>query len=257
MSDSENCASWNRHKWRRDPSWWDELEVPTKQLEGSGDEVFFWLENVAPDPYEHDYVLYTDGSGCSGGWGGYAALYERIELDGSFRGPVASGTALGGTYGSTVQRSEFNAFLEGVHRILTEQCDDLEEKSLADDELRYRLGTEGLLNQFTGPSRVTILWYTDRSNLAQSLLFDEEGDPLFSRAKERDLWMRWSFLTRHVCITPMYCPRNVVEGQAACDKLASVARSSVKSSWEMMADAAKQFHPHDQWNKKTPQAGRF
>ena len=256
MSDP-NRESWNQHQWKKDTSWWDDLEVPAEEVAESHDSVFAWLEEVSPDPYEHDYVLYTDGSGCSKGWGGYAAVFERIELQGELRAPVSGGAVVAGTYGSTVQRSEFNAFLDGVHKILTTRCEEMIEEAKSDDALRYKYGTEGVLNQLQGPDRLTILWYTDRNNLAQSFLYDEEGDPLMSRKKERDLWMRWSFMTKHVCITPMYRPRNVVDGQAVCDKLAGAARSLLLEAEEAFAEVTQKFHPIDKWQKKTSQTAQF
>lgn len=259
MPDALNRDSWNQHKWRKDTSWWDELEVPMEVIGDRSNQadVFDWLEEVAPDPYEHDYVLYTDGSGCTKGWGGYAAVFERIELGEEFREPVDCEAVITGTYNSTVQRSEFNAFLDGVHKILTLRCAELQEQAGADEHARYILGTEGALNQFRGPDRLTILWYTDRNNIAQCLLFDEEGDPLLPRSRERDLWLRWSFMSQHVCITPMHRPRNVVDGQALCDDLAGKARALLLEAEPSFSAASKQFHPTDTWLKKKKQVAQF
>lgn len=249
--------AWNQHKWRRDTGWWDELEVPTDELKTRDESVFDWLESVAPDPYEHDYVLYTDGSGCSAGWGGYAAVWERIEIVGEVRGPAASGAVAAGTYGSTVQRSEFNAFLDGVHAILTSRAAELQDRAATDEEFAYRIGTEGVLNQFLGPDRITIIWYTDRNNLAQGLLFDQRGDLLAARTVERDLWMRWSFLAKHVCVTPMCRPRNAVAGQAVCDKMAGMARSLLMGAELEFSNATQKFYSSDQWQTKKSQTARF
>lgn len=256
-----NQDAWNKHEWRKETTWWDLLEVDTELVGKNYADVFEWLEEVAPDPYEHDYILYTDGSGCTEGWGGYAAVWERIDLLGQFRAPISTGLLVSSTYGSTVQRCEFNALLDGVHAILTERGRELQEQArlVKDDELLYRLGTQGILNQFTGPDRISILWYTDRANLAQSMLHDEAGDPLFSRGKERDLWLRWSFMAKHVCLTPMCRPRNVVAGQALCDNLAGQARALLKGAQESMAAAtsAAQLYPIESWQTKQPQTAIF
>lgn len=246
-----------QHKWKRDTAWWDDLEVPDEHTSGS--KPFEWLASQAPDPTEHDYVLYTDGSGCSLGWGGYAALWERIELDPEteVRKPVDSGVLVNGTYGSTVQRTEFTALVDGVHKILTQRCSDLHEQAATDEQARYILGTEGALNQFKGPERIRILWYTDRQNIAKCFLFDSEGSPLQDRNKERDLWLRWSALAQYVCITPMHNQRNVIGGQAVCDKLAGLARSQMKEASEQMAKITEEFHPSDTWQKKKPQTAQF
>jgi hypothetical protein len=257
MKPDSQRDSWNQHKWKRDTAWWDELEVPTDELKARDEGVFDWLESVAPDPYEHDYVLYTDGSGCDKGWGGYAAVYERIELVEDLRGPVDSGVLVSATYGSTVQRSELNAFVDGIHKILNDRCAELQDQTALDPEFGYKLGTEGVLNQFLGTDRLSVIWYTDRNNLAQCLLFDQKGDPLLPRTKERDLWMRWAFLAKHVCVTPMCRPRNVVAGQAVCDALAGAARAALLSIMPAMEHATQKFYTSDQWLNKKSQTARF
>lgn len=254
-----NQDAWNKHAWRRETGWWDDLEVDTAHVSKNHGDVFEWLETVAPDPYEHDYVLYTDGSGCTEGWGGYAAVWERIDLQDNYRAPISSGTLVTATYGSTVQRSELNAFLDGVHAILTERSRAIiEQAKLIDDKTAlFNIGTNGVLNQFTGPDRLSILWYTDRSNLAQALLHDENGEPLCARTKDRDLWLRWSFMAKHVCITPMCRARNVVDGQAACDALAGSARALLKSAKESLAASASKLYPLELWNSKQSQTAVF
>lgn len=256
MSESFGRDSWNKHKWKRETSWWDDLEVDRAELKASGEDVFEWLESVAPDPYEHDFVLYTDGSGCSNGWGGYAAVIEEVDLKGDHRAVIDSDVLVSGTYGSTVQRSEFNALIDGVYHILRKRCERIQDEAV-DEEEKYRLSTEGVLNQLTGPNRITILWYTDRRNLAESFLFDEEGDPLCSRSKERDMWMRWSFLTRHVCITPMHRRRNVVDGQAVCDELAGIARQAMLEAGDRLSAAAEKVQPTEKWTKPITQRAPF
>ncbi len=259
MSPNINRNAWNKHKWRKETSWWDDLEVDTELVASKYADVFEWLEEVAPDPYQHDYVLYTDGSGCTAGWGGYAAVWERIDLHGEFRAPISQGCLVTGTYGSTVSRSEFNALLDGVHSILTERARELREQAEAarDEAQLYKLGTEGILNQFTGPERVSILWYTDRNSLAQSFLYNERGDPLNAKTKERDLWLRWSFMAKHVCITPMCRPRNVVDGQAVCDELAGVARKLLMGARDSLAVVTSKIYPIESWQKPKPQTAAF
>lgn len=257
MKAEHNQDGWNKHRWRRDTSWWDDLEVPIDELSDRGESVFEWLESIAPDPYEHDFVLYTDGSGCSAGWGGYAAVYERIDLVDELRAPVSQGVVVSSTYGSTVSRSEMNALLDGVHRILSERCAVIQDRTAVDSEFGYRVGTEGALEQISGPERVRILWYTDRENLAKSMLFDASGEPLMSRRKERDLWLRWSFMARHVCLTPMHRPRNSVPGQAVCDALAGIARQRLKDALEQLKEATQNIYPCDQWLTPKPQTAQF
>jgi hypothetical protein len=245
------------HKWRRAADWWDTLEVPDEVCHAPDAELFDWLARAAPDPYEHDYILYTDGSGCSAGWGGYAAVYERVDLFDEYREVVGGDILMGGSYGSTVQRSEMNAFLDGVHKILTEKCGMLRELAQQDDQLAYEIGTFGLLNQFVGTDRVSIMWYTDRSNLAKSLLFDEQGKPLAHRKSDCDLWLRWSFLARHVCVTPMHTARNVVKNQAICDKLAGKSRTLLKAALANFDTITSKIYTSDKWLQKKPQKAQF
>lgn len=258
MTSDYGRDNWNRHRWPRDTSWWDDLEISMDDIADRGESVFDWLDTTAPDPYEHDFILYTDGSGCTAGWGGYAAVYERVDLtDDGFRGPVGQGVVLAGTYGSTVARSELNAFLDGIHRILSDVCDSLQERAAAEPEFGYKVGTEGMLNQLAGPDRLRVLWYTDRENLAKSLLFDVSGEPLAARKKDRDLWMRWSFMARHICLTPMCRPRNTVRGQEICDSLAGIARQSLRDSVGKLSEATRTLYSSDKWLRQKYQTAQF
>lgn len=253
---NKNQDSWNRHKWRREVTWWDSLEIDTMEHKGT-EAVFSHLEEIAPDPYEHDFVLYTDGSGCAAGWGGYASVYQRISLVDDLRVPVESRVIVSGTYGSTVRRCEFNAFLDGVWSILRDSCHALKAESRGNDEAMYKLGSEGLIHQFRGPDRLSILWYTDRADLAKALLYDLDGDPLDKRDTDRDLWQRWSFMAKHVCVTPMHRPRNVVGGQAVCDALAGAARAALRGAADSLAGVAEKFHPTEKWQQSQIQTSLF
>tara|TARA_R110002110_G_scaffold8326_11_gene41921 strand:- start:6426 stop:7088 length:663 start_codon:yes stop_codon:yes gene_type:complete len=220
--------------------------------------VFDWLAEMAPDPLEHDYVLYTDGSGCVKGWGGYAAVIQKIDMVDGTRAVVDARTIVNGTYGSTVQRCEMNAFLDGVHSILSERAGEVKDAAKVSQEELYHIAeVGGALNCLSGADRPTILWYNDRANIAQALLFDVNGDALHSRNKDRDLWMRWSMMARHACITPMCRPRNTIEGQATCDALAGEGRKLMMGAWEAFASHTQQIHPTDKWQKKKPQSAHF
>lgn len=257
MSDA-NRDSWNKHKWKKEATWWDDLEVDKANIKQNYANVYDWLEEVAPDPFEHDYVLYTDGSGCTRGYGGYAAIYEKIDLREDERQVVDSKVLVSATYGSTVQRCEFTAFLDGVHAILRDRVGELKDQAAAgDDELKYKYGSEGILNQILGPDRISILWYTDRANIAGGFLFDENGDPFVERSTEKDLWMRWSFMAKHICLTPMHRGRNVVNGQAICDGLAGAARGAMLSLEDRLKTITEPIIPTESWQRKPTQSARF
>lgn len=243
------------YAWRRETGWWDALEIDPAEFSGAA--IFDHLAEIAPSPEEHDFVLYTDGSGCDKGWGGYASVYERIDLVEGRRGPVSSGLLVAATYGSTVRRSEFNALLDGAWAILQGECDRVRKEAQGDEDALYKIGSEGLLHQLTGPDRVRILWYTDRSELAMSMLHGPSGAPLFKRASDRDLWHRWSFMSRHICLTPLHRGRNTVAGQAACDRLAGMAREALKANEENLAFEAETFYPTDQWQQRKTQKALF
>jgi len=234
---------------RKNPSFWDSLNVPAEIKPAH---LFSWLDEVSPMPEEHDYVLSTDGSGCIKGWGASAAIIQKV-LPGGPLGRVLGGyqPIINGTYGATVQRSEFSALLNGLHEILRMELESREEPFQDEDE--PQLNT---LLRFTGEDRITVLWYTDRSNLAKSLLFDEDGRVLNRRTAETDLWMRYSAMARCFCITPMWMDRNLIPAQKTCDALCTIARN-------VMIAAAEQFKGaigpaiHESWNQKRPQKANF
>ena len=239
-------------KWRKQTSFWDELEVPADQL---GPHLFTWLESVTPHPHEHDFILYTDGSGCTKGWGASASVIEKIDLlrDEERRGVVDRHVLVSATYGSTVQRREFEAFLNGLHEIMR--------LSIADflDQGKEEFGNpdpNNLLMNFTGTHRVSILWYTDRANLAKSLLFDEQGDVLNARSSERDLWMRYSLLAKHICVTPMHVTRNIIDNQRVCDSLCTAARAALKDC-QALTEITEHIYPEEKWKLNQPQRALF
>ncbi len=222
---------------RRSPVWWDELTVAANEPKP-----FDVLARLAPTPEEHDYVLYTDGSGHQNGWGAYAAV-ARYNTDLNHLLRVA------GNYGSSVQRNELTALLEGLFAI-------------ADHQLRrvIQLGLREVSpgnpwNTFAGEDRITVLWFTDRENLAKALVYDDDMRPLNKRARERDLWMRYSAMAKHFCITPMLVPRNEVPAQAVCDALCTVARDAMLGALEFFtANTPTHIYSESQWQQPLPQS---
>lgn len=241
----------NKVKWKKETSFWDELEVPADKI---GPHLFTWLESVAPSPMEHDFILYTDGSGCTKGWGASASIIERVDLlpENDYREVVDRQVLVTATYGSTVQRREFEAFLNGVHEIVRMAADNFL------DQGSEELGDTGgnILMNFTGANRISVLWYTDRANLAKSLLFDEFGDVLNARNSDRDLWMRYSALAKHLCVTPLHVPRNVIDNQRLCDSLCTAARAALKDCPEL-PDIIKHIYPEAKWKTTKPQRALF
>jgi len=234
------------YNWKREVSWWDDLEVPDDKLKGN--DTFDWLQEVRPHAMEHDYVLSTDGSGCKHGWGGYAAIIQKVgPTENLGRAVVDTNALVHATYGSTVQRCELTSFIDGVHSILHKELgEDREEEFNAESHA-------GPLSIFSGPNRLSILWLTDRANLAKALLFNEYGEPLNARKTEIDLWLRYSGMARYVCVTPQFTPRNTIQEQAQCDELAGTARKLLKEKLENLEEFTTLF------NKECPipQKARF
>lgn len=221
---------------RRPPDWWDDLAISAQEPKP-----FDVLAAIAPPPEEHDYVLYTDGSGHAQGWGAYAAIAKC----------TATGdhvVRMAGNYGSTVQRNELTAFLDGLHAIADHQLRRVMQLGLRE------IPPKNPWSAFSGDDRITVLWYTDRQNLAKALLYDEDQRPLNGRNNERDLWLRYSAMAKHFCVTPFQVPRNVIPAQALCDELCTVARSAMLSVLPKIQELTpQQIHTPEQWNLPKPQ----
>lgn len=221
---------------RRPPDWWDELEIHSQDPTP-----FATLMQRAPAAEEHDYVLYTDGSGHANGFGASAAIAKfNLETEHIVR--------CSSNYGSTVQRNELTAFLDGLHAIADHQLRRVSKLALRE------VAPKNPWNTFTGDDRITVLWFTDRQNLAKALLYDENQKPLNGRNSERDLWMRYSAMSRHFCITPLQVPRNVVPAQGICDELCGIARQAMISALPALESATTEsIYSHTQWLQKLPQ----
>lgn len=204
---------------------------------GPDDDPWEVVARELPAESEHDYVLWTDGSGCTAGWGASTAVW----LD------AATGKhdmRVNATYGQTVGRSEFQALLDGLQGILSDSM-----------RTRKQLGLRGLP---TAKERLTVMWHTDRKDLALAMLFDEQDRPLGSRAKMQDLWARYHWLSRCFCVTPVWAERNTVYQQGLCDTLCGVARNQLKNAGRMMIKLASEKIKLRKWkNNKRPQDEKF
>lgn len=212
--------------------------------------LFSWLEEIAPAPEEHDFVLSTDGSGCARGWGASASIIQETHLGQFCRVLGKYQPIISASYGSTVQRREFVALLDGLHEILRLRMGEVPEPE-ADGEPKMDARMH-----FTGENRITVLWYTDRANLAKSLLFDEDNVVLNKRTTETDLWMRYSSFARFFCITPMWTDRNMIPAQKMCDTLCDIARKTIMDAGPSFS-AAIGLPLHESWNQQRPQKATF
>lgn len=218
------------------PEWWDELAISALEPKP-----FELLAQLAPAPDAHDYVLYTDGSGHQNGWGAHASVAK-------FNADQAHLVRVTGNYGSTVQRNELAALLDGLHAIADHQLRRVTQLGLRE------IPPKNPWNTFLGDDRITVLWFTDRQNLAKALLYDEDMKPLNRRNNERDLWMRYSAMAKHFCVTPLHVERNVVPVQAVCDALCSVARDALMLSMPRFQNTTPEhIYSERQWLQNLPQ----
>jgi hypothetical protein len=234
---------------RAAPSVWDALELPRKVDRKNDADIFSWVDASFPRDLEHDYILFTDGSGCVRSWGGAAGIILSVrDFDGVRRGVADSDVVVAGNFGQTVNRNELSAFLDGLYKILT-----LELQKGKRDEV----GMKQTLRDLKHDRRVTVKWYTDRSSLAKSLLFDDMGEPLAWRGADADLWARFSFYAKHLCITPLRIERNSHPLQELCDALADWARKKLKDDVSNFEQAFNNNQLIIKWNKEQQQTARF
>ena len=166
----------------------------------------------SPDPEAHDFTIYTDGSGYSDGYGGSASLmisdkYAKRELR------VASFS------NTSTDRAEFEGLLMGLQSIV--ECMGWGEPS----ELKT-------LKRL--PRKPLVCWFSDRESIVLAIWRDENGDPVYKRRKQGDLWARFEFYEEIFDITPLLIGRNSVDEHAYVDRLASESRLLVKEYLEVI-----------------------
>jgi hypothetical protein len=166
----------------------------------------------SPDVNAHDFLIYTDGSGYSDGYGGSACLVKSSKHNKREVRLIA--------YSHTsTDRAEFEALLAGLQSIL--ECmgwDDTAELKA----LKFK------------PKKPSVCWFTDRESLVLSIWRDEDGNTIYKRRKQGDLWARFEYYEGLFDITPMLIPRNSMDEHAFVDRLASEARLLVKEYLEVI-----------------------
>lgn len=146
-----------------------------------------------------EFTLYTDGSGYQDGFSGYCSVFIS-----NIKGHPHKGQVLGAMTGSTVDRAEMTALLEGLEAIL----------SFLETVPKFRL-----MN-----SKPTIAWYTDREALAKSV----KGE--YGRGSSPDLWARLAVYEQQFNILPTWVSRETeTEDFRTCDLHASTLRVIIKS----------------------------
>jgi len=170
------------------------------------------IQASCPNKEAHDFVVYTDGSGYTDGYGGSASYMRSQKYD-------KQETRLASFSHTTTDRAEFEALLMGLQSIL--ECMDWTSKS----------DIERLSSQ---PNKPTVIWFTDRESLVLSIWRNEDGETIFRRKKQKDLWARFEFYESVFDISPILIPRNSEDEHAFVDRLASESRLLVKEYLEIV-----------------------
>lgn len=210
----------------------DEISVPAGVI---GNEAVDFLASYDFDKSSFDYELWTDGSGHHDGYGAAASIWRH--RDG------VEDICVQANYGQTVARNEFMALLDGLQAILSHAV------GLA---ATMRETPKNPLLLLSGADRPTIAWYTDRQNLALSLVYRDDHQPVYARNTERDLWARYAFMSRHCAIVPYYAERNTVANQGVCDKLCGILRTAIKQADAPMK--IETIHLHNEWHQRPQKA---
>jgi len=151
-----------------------------------------------------DFLLYTDGSGYQDGFSGFCSTFVS-----QIQNQPGRGTRMGSMSGSTVDRAEMTALLEGLQAIW----------EFLETIPKYNL-----------PGRKpTIHWYTDRESLALSV----SGE--YKRSSSMDLWKRFAWYEEQFDITPQWVERETDFPEfKACDLHASTNRVIIKNYIETL-----------------------
>jgi len=215
---------------RRNLEWWDNASVPKDQAKAN--KACEWMALNAPKLHEHDYALYTDGSGHKDGVGASAALYQSTR-----EGADGMAIALSMTYGQTVRRSELGAMLDGIHSIIDSELN----YKISTGEVELRSPASKTKEVLRGPGRLRVAWYTDRKDLASAMMYTDEDKLVNNRTGDEDLWARWSAYKQYVVVTPLYSARNTVIMQAAADSLCTLGRETMKRTIEELKQSNTQL----------------
>ena len=148
-----------------------------------------------------DFMLFTDGSSYDqdlyGGWAAYARTPDKsVKL---FR--------MGAVSGTTVDRAEMTAILEGLNMVL---------------EASYAMPRQIPMGQHHWKPRVQL--FSDRENLVLSI------QAVYARSNNPDLWKRFEYFEAHMVIDANHvADETAFEEFVLVDLHASSARIMVKN----------------------------
>lgn len=130
-----------------------------------------------PDGLNPDLLLFTDGSGHRDGFGGWCAVARTPDKRFGY-------TQFGCASGTSVDRMEMTAFLEGLTMLST--------------------AIKGLPTLTPNPNRIRgpiVFWYSDR----ESLVLSVRGK--YARSNSPDLWARFEYYEKQFDIYPFHVSR--------------------------------------------------
>lgn len=168
------------------------------------------LQKLSLIPTDYDFELYTDGSGHADTFGGHSVIGVSNKYNKYF-------VRAGAIYGTTTDRQEFEAFLNGLQGIL--------------DVMEWNSGGE---LKMLAARRPSVFWISDRENLVGSVTLDEKGHSLFKRKSSPDLWARYAFYETIFAVTAVHRDRNTVAFQAMADRISSECRVLIKNYIEIL-----------------------
>lgn len=171
------------------------------------------IRGTSPTPEEHDFILWTDGSGYDLGFGGSASILLDNET-GKREIRVSSAS------NQSTHRAEFEALLNGLQSVLEIRGWDTPAE-------KRRLDSTSV--------KPTICWFGDCESLILAVHIDDKTmEPTFRRRLNGDLWYRYSYYESAFSITPMHIERNSMPEHALADRLASESRMLIKDYLETL-----------------------
>ena len=173
-----------------------------KEQDSSPHEVHQRIRDTYPKPSEHDFIIWSDGSGHNTGHTASSAIVLN-------KGTGIKTARLSACDAQSVHRAEFEGLLLGLNCVLEMGGWDREDAKRS-------------LDRATNKPRVC--WYTDNEALALSVYRDPDTyEPHYRRKSSGDLWSRLFYYEKALRITPIYIPRNSLPEHALADRLASEA----------------------------------
>ena len=185
-------------------------------MDGGEQEVKDEIEELAsvskPIPKDVHYIIYSDGSGSTDHFGGYAAIAVTPSLDDHCY--IAS---CGCATHTEVGRAEFMAVLNSLHSIFDVRGINKHSSAV---EMCENLGGR----------RIRVHIVSDREDLVGSI------NGMYSRKSNPDLWAQFAWYEQYMDITASHTKRETNPTQSLADKTASLMRCVLKDFVDMQSE---------------------